>query len=911
MKRTLVRLSVLALVTSTLFGCGNGEDGINGLNGATGATGAQGASGANISVAALETDEWASLKLQGQITGVTINSPPQVTFTLTDLSGNPITGLENNTRQRSTDTMPSYMNFAATIAKLVPGTNGSPSKWVSYIVTSVPTTSSPTSVASRPSTDNTGTLTYNGNGSYTYTFWRDITTVAAVVAASPESSTKENDDLGDLTYDPTLTHRVAIQISGDARGTGSNTADGTGGDPSVLLKTPISIIYDFIPATGLPVSSSDTQREIVSFRSCFECHTKFVGFHGSSPELGLAGVGSSRQDTRLCVLCHTDQRKYGRSEATTTSTGYSGSTYRVGGKSLTDFPTFVHKIHMGEELIKTGYNIAGLEANEIKYPQLITNCVKCHDGSSTATNPTAQGDNWNTVPNQAACGACHDGIDFTTGTGTTLSGLTTGHGNGVPGALADDSQCSTCHTPALVRSVHVAVTPQDLNSSMFAGGTNSYTNSAWIASNWDNLPAGAIKVSYDIKSVSRNSSKQPVIEFRMLQDSVAVPFNTYPSANGEMWDNFMGAPSVYFVFAVPQDGITAPADFNASTSAYLRSLWNGTATTNSSGSSSAGTLTGPDADGYYTATLTGVEIPDSAVMLTGGMGYSYAPKNTMPVTQTNLADYPTADATGSGLTAGMPNKTGGLIVVAPDEQKVATGYTGRRVIVDDARCNKCHKELGAFNNATFHAAQRNNGTTCSWCHTPNRTSAGWSADSTNFVHAIHGSLKRGDSAPFTWHASSTTDGFWKIGYPGVLSNCEACHVPGSYDFSNSTNRAAADNRLYRTAATGTFSSGASATTVFSYSPYVVQDTDYGSGFSYKPVAGELNPTTAAAGTTLVESPTATVCFACHTSSLARSHMEANGGSIYEARSTALTKTEQCLICHDSGRAGDLKKVHSR
>ena len=200
----------------------------------------------------------------------------------------------------------------------------------------------------------------------------------------------------------------------------------------------------------------------------------------------------------------------------------------------------------------------------------------------------------------------------------------------------------------------------------------------------------------------------------------------------------MGSPSVYFVFSVPQDGIAAPADFNATVNGYLRSLWNGT-----SSGAGKGTLTGPDADGYYTATLTGVTIPASAKMLTGGLGYSYSVINTLPLTQTNLANYPVADATAtSGLTAGMPNKTGGLIVIAPNAQKVATGFTGRRAIVEDARCNKCHQELGTFTEDAFHAGQRNDGTTCAWCHRPNQTSSGWSADSTSFIHAIHAGSKR-------------------------------------------------------------------------------------------------------------------------------------------------------------------------
>ena len=33
-------------------------------------------------------------------------------------------------------------------------------------------------------------------------------------------------DLGDLTYEPNLVHRLTIQISGNAPGTGTNTPNG-------------------------------------------------------------------------------------------------------------------------------------------------------------------------------------------------------------------------------------------------------------------------------------------------------------------------------------------------------------------------------------------------------------------------------------------------------------------------------------------------------------------------------------------------------------------------------------------------------------------------------------------------------------------------------------------------------------
>jgi OmcA/MtrC family decaheme c-type cytochrome len=286
-------------------------------------------------------------------------------------------------------------------------------------------------------------------------------------------------------------------------------------------------------------------------------------------------------------------------------------------------------------------------------------------------------------------------------------------------------------------------------------------------------------------------------------------------------------------------------------------------------------------------------------MLTGGVGYSYNVSSTLPLTQTNVAGYPVPD--GSGLVnPSATNKTGGLIVVAPNSQKVASGYTGRRAIVEDKRCNACHQELGAFTSEAFHGGQRNDGTTCSWCHTPNRASSGWSADSTAFVHAIHAAAKR--TVEYNWHAVSDTEGFWQIHYPGVLARCEQCHLAGTYDFSASASAAAAPNKQFRTVASGTLSASVSL------SPYVTAGTNYGSGFSFSAATGTI---TDAAATTLVTSPTATVCTACHDSNEATAHMEMNGGSFYRPRSAALPTLETCGVCHGSGKLADIKRRQRR
>jgi hypothetical protein len=40
-------------------------------------------------------------------------------------------------------------------------------------------------------------------------------------------------------------------------------------------------------------------------------------------------------------------------------------------------------------------------------------------------------------------------------------------------------------------------------------------------------------------------------------------------------------------------------------------------------------------------------------------------------------------------------------------------------------------------------------------------------------------------------------------------------------------------------------------------------------------------------------------------------MEANGGSFYDPRSTALPKVETCLVCHGTGRIADIAVEHSK
>ena len=463
------------------------------------------------------------------------------------------------------------------------------------------------------------------------------------------------------------------------------------------------------------------------------------------------------------------------------------------------------------------------------------------------------------------------------------------------------------------------------------GGSNANTNAAYVTAAGV-VPAGSAKITYDIKSVTRTADKYPSIVFRLLKNGTPVVFNTYAAGSvTELMDGFVNSPSVYFAFAIPQDGIAAPADFNATASGYIKSIWNGTAT---------GTMTFDAASGYYTITLTGTKIPDTATMLTGGVGYTYSLTSTPPLTQINLPAYPYGDGTVvPGCITGQ--YCGGLIVPAADVSAIATdaatgtAYAARRTIVATANCIKCHEQLGS--NPSFHAGQRNDANTCAFCHRPNQTSSGWSADSSTFIHGIHGGSIR--TVDFTWHATCPTGTsvaagtctkdnadpyFAKVTYPGILKNCQQCHLPGTYDFSATTSAAALPNLLMSTVAANP-SSTTFITADISTSPYVTPGTDYGLAYTTSNITtgtfnGTACSTTApcvcsltapceASPTTLVKSPITAACSTCHDSANEIKHMQSMGGTFYGTRLAAKASSEMCLMCHGPGAVAAIASMH--
>ena len=169
-----------------------------------------------------------------------------------------------------------------------------------------------------------------------------------------------------------------------------------------------NVEYDFRP-DGAPVT--DVWAKINDQTSCLACHnSRTFGLHGGS-----------RRDVKLCVLCHQPQ----------TTDPETGNTV--------DMKVMVHKIHAPGELTKDyiiwGNNASIHNYSEVTFPQDVRNCDNCHEGID-ATKKPAQSDVWYTKPSRAACGSCHEDVNWVTGA------------NHPAGAQANDTECASCHQPS-------------------------------------------------------------------------------------------------------------------------------------------------------------------------------------------------------------------------------------------------------------------------------------------------------------------------------------------------------------------------------------------------------------------------------------------------------------------------------
>lgn len=261
----------------------------------------------------------------------------------------------------------------------------------------------------QPGADSGGTSAAVASGQYKYTFHTKAPT----------------------GYDPTATHTIGVY------GSRNLTAYNLGTDYA-------SATFNFVPG-GAPVTHT---RDVIETASCNTCHDQ------------LSAHGGSRRGLNMCVLCHTPQN-------TDPNTG-----------DTLDSKVFFHKIHMGASLPSvvagTPYIPAVNSFGSFNYSTVIfpadpgdpRRCEVCHSQTTKAAQATA----FMTKPTAAACGACHDDVNFATGK------------NHAGGPQFNDNECATCHIPqgqydfdASILGAHVAPTASSLLSGL-AVNITSVTN---------------------------------------------------------------------------------------------------------------------------------------------------------------------------------------------------------------------------------------------------------------------------------------------------------------------------------------------------------------------------------------------------------------------------------------------------
>jgi OmcA/MtrC family decaheme c-type cytochrome len=493
--------------------------------------------------------------------------------------------------------------------------------------------------------------------------------------------------------------------------------------------------------------------------------------------------------------------------------------------NILDFAVMIHKIHRGGELTKLPYSIWGFRDSEhnydtVVYPGDLGNCEKCHNGSDPRT---PDGDNWNLRPTKEACSACHDDVNF--------------NAHPDPGIVqSDNSKCGVCHVP-FSSSLHFAIRP-------------AHVNTAEVI---------AKRFQYNIVNVFFS----PVTRVLIVDFSVTNP-------------------------------LTGDSPYNIQTHPAF---------TAGGGASRMAILVGWDsADWSNTGSGAAPAQPISIDPLFGGAtpngNGTYRVKTTLP-----------AEAGGTGVVGieGHPAVDGIRIPVANVTQRFAISgpLKARRQIVSIDKCNDCHGNLSLHGNNRQGTVE-----ICVICHNANATDMevrpatidddgngvfddfaavgtdGKREESIHFktmVHAIHA----GASDDHGYREKGiTVYGFRRsvheyshVRYPGILSNCNACHENGSQRVNASA--------------------GALATTVETASA----DLD---GFQ-----NLIDQALADPSDDLNISPEAAACASCHDTQEARDHMEVVGSGAFDLTQGEITASvfEDCGGCHGPQEFKDVDLVH--
>jgi OmcA/MtrC family decaheme c-type cytochrome len=555
---------------------------------------------------------------------------------------------------------------------------------------------------------------------------------------------------------------------------------------------------------GTAPTSAYPTKNVVTTAACNGCHDP------------LAIHGGGRREVKFCQVCHNAK------------TEIAGNPAAGGpGWDNTNLVKLVHGVHRSYNLGSTSGNPAGAgDFSEVTYPQDIRNCTTCHQGGTNS-------DNWKTKPTITGCTSCHYTISFVS---PAPAGKTLHSGGSV--VPLNNSTCAFCH-PA---------------SGGLAGITDKHATEN-VTPNNSTVPGTLKSFEYGINSVTvASATNVATIKFWIKQDNVFLNLGdnviTRPSG-------FSGGPSFLFAYALPQDNVAAPADYNN------RGRTNGQPETLSI--VGLPVVAHDNTFAEYTVTRTNA-FPAGAIMRAVALqGYF-----------TQISGGPGLDNVGRHTFSVVKNVTGDAV----RRVAVESGYTNNNnpVTGQPLGCLQCHEIFEG------HGGNRvSNAQVCVMCHNPNMTSSArtfaatpvnpdivalYGTDplqypevSNNFkelIHGLHGASKR--TTNFV-DIRNFRDGVLlqgdEITYPGNPMHCGKCHLNNLYQNIQTT------GRLLTTAKTTTGVAGETVAQINAARASVPNATD------------------------LVNTPAASACGHCHDSVTARSHFVAMGGEVRAPRGTAV------------------------